>query len=399
MKHINLVHKILYNRHLYNVYFALGGLAISILRLFVRPDEKLILFVSFGGRRFDDSPKAIYDGLLLDHRFDGYNLVWAFLSPEKYVLPRGNKIKIDTIQYFVTALKARCWVTNSSITRGLSFKGKNTFYYNSWHGTALKKLGNDIHTGNESFSIKKRKKAETLIDTMSAQGQYDVDLFSRVFDIPTDVFSITGLPRNDRLAKKDLLAEKEIRKALNIPFDKKVILYAPTFREYDRDDADSCYIAPPINIENWEKELGDSYVLLFRAHYEIIEILNIEESDFVRNVTDYPVLNDLLMIADILITDYSSICFDYSIMCRPILWFAYDYDLYCEKRGIYFDVRDYFEEQFYQSETNLLEGIKRLQYEHSSQLTKDFRDCFVTEFGSATTKVLDIIYKAINIKG
>ena len=391
MGHIQLIHKVLYNKGLYSFYYIFGNIFVSFLRIFVRPDDKLILFVSFGGRRYDDSPKAIYEKMLRDSRYDEYRLVWAFLSPEKYNLPRGKTIRIDSIKFYVTALRARCWITNSSITRGLSFHGKNTFYYNSWHGTALKKMGTDIHPGNESFSIKKKKNRVSLVNLMSAQGQYDVDVFSRVFDIPSDVFSITGLPRNDELARDNIDVINIIRSRLDIPTGKKVILYAPTFREFDRDDSDYCYLAPPINFEKWEKEIGGSYVLLFRAHYEVMKVMNIKESSFIKNVSDYPSLNELMIVSDILITDYSSICFDFSILCKPILWFCYDYEQYCKKRGLYFDVRDYFGSQFYQNELELIEGIKQLNIEHSSQLTKIFRDNFVTEFGSASQKVLDII--------
>ena len=82
-----------YVKWIYQLYFYLGSFALKVLKLFVRPDDKLILFISFGGRRFDDSPKAIYDSMIKDIRFDDYQFVWAFNHPEKYNISRGNKIK------------------------------------------------------------------------------------------------------------------------------------------------------------------------------------------------------------------------------------------------------------------------------------------------------------------
>ena len=395
MKHISFVNKVLYNPTIYNLYFFIGNFVLSCLKLFIRPNDKLILFVSFGGRRFDDSPKAIYDLMIQDARYKDYQFVWAFIMPEKYDVCRKKKKKIDTLKYFITALRARLWITNSSITRGLSFKGKHTFYYNSWHGTALKKMGIDIHQGNEAFSIKKKKNKDNYTDLMSAQGQYDIDIFSRVFNIPPQNFVITGLPRNDELVKSGEKVKEKIKKYYNIPGEKKIILYAPTFREYSRDNNDNCYIAPPINIQKWEGEIGGNYVMLFRAHYEVVNVLNITNTSFVKDVSDYPILNDLMLASDLLITDYSSICFDYSIQAKPIICFAYDYDVYNSHRGLYFDLREVLDNKMIKTEDDLLNYIKKLDFEKGIALTKKFRERYVTEYGNASRKVLDLLINKI----
>lgn len=115
----------------------------NTLKLFVKTDDKLILFNSFAGRKYDDSPKAIYEEMKKDPRFKDYRLVWAFHQPEKYDAPQ--KIKTDSLTYFKTALAARVWVTNSSVERGLNFTGKRTLYFNTWHGTPMKKMRSDIN--------------------------------------------------------------------------------------------------------------------------------------------------------------------------------------------------------------------------------------------------------------
>lgn len=111
-----------YFKPLYNIYYWIGSLIIRILKVFVKPNDKLILFISFGGKKFDDSPRVIYEQMIRDKRFDDYDLIWAFQDTEAFIIPRGRIIKIDSFKYYITALKARCWITNSTVERGLDFK-------------------------------------------------------------------------------------------------------------------------------------------------------------------------------------------------------------------------------------------------------------------------------------
>ena len=131
--------------------------------------------------------------------------------------------------------------------RGLSFKGKKTFYLNTWHGTPIKKMGSDIDSSNKSFGTKGRSR----VDVMLAQGHYEAEIFSRVFNIPFENFRIIGLPRNDELVKNNISKQMELKKQLNISLDKKVILYAPTFREFTKDSAHNCIFAPPIDLKRF----------------------------------------------------------------------------------------------------------------------------------------------------
>lgn len=330
--------------------------------------------------------------MLQDPRFNDYKLVWAFIEPDKFDICRGEKIKIDTLQYYKILLAARCWITNSTVERGLSFKGKNVFYFNTWHGTAIKKMGSDIDTQNTSFA----SKSENRVDVMLAQGQYDVDVFSRVFNIPEGNFRITGLPRNDELiAKNNETNSKAIKEKLGIPQDKKVLLYAPTFREYTKDSHGNCVTAPPITISKWEEALANDYVLLFRVHYEVVRILNLPQSDFVKDVSSYSNLNELMLVSDVLISDYSSIFFDYSIMAKPMLCFAYDYDEYAKNRGMYFDIRESLCSMELNDEELLLSEIINMDVERRCAIATAFRDQYITAFGTASQQSLDVISSAI----
>ena len=118
-----IINVVKYNKRIYKIYRFFGNIIINIISLFIRTDEKLILFISFGGKQYSDSQKAIYEGMLNDYRFSQYKLVWALNGISNNMIPKENVVKTDSLKYYLTALKARCWVTNSTVTRGLHFSG------------------------------------------------------------------------------------------------------------------------------------------------------------------------------------------------------------------------------------------------------------------------------------
>lgn len=386
-----LINKVKYSPIVYNIYYYIGTFLLKILKLFVKADDRLILFSSFGGRKFDDSPRAIYEAMLSDNRFDNVKIIWAFINPSQHNIPRGLKISTDGISYYRKALKSRIWITNSSIERGLSFIGKKTFYFDTWHGTPLKKMGEDISKENKSF----RSKGSWPVDVMTAQGEYEADIFSRVFDIPRDRFKIIGLPRNDKYDNYSDNYRQSLREHLGISHNKKVILYAPTFREYDN-SSNGVELLLPINFQKWKEILEPlDFQLFFRAHYEVAKSMRIKEDGFIRDMSDYPILEDLMIASDILISDYSSIFFDYSIMDKPMFYFCYDYNLYEKERGLYFDIREWLLGA--ENEQELLDLLSNIDNEKSIKQTIKFRNNYVTSYGNATKQSLDIIAKELDL--
>ena len=393
MASLSLINRVKYSPWLYNTYYYIGSLAVRLLGAFIKKDPKMIVFSSFGGRKYDDSPKCIYEQMIKDARFDDYKIVWAFMYPEKYDIPRGKKVKTDTFAYYKTLLKARCWITNSTMERGLSFKDGRTFYYNSWHGTPIKLMGEDINKSNQSFGSKARK---CPYDVFCAQGKFDAELFMRCFGVSDQAMKIIGLPRNDELVNAcEEERMRQLKEALGISNDKKVILYAPTFREYTKDDNLNCVMAPPIHLDKWQDALGKDYVLLFRDNYEVVKVMGIKENSFVKNVSSYPNLNDLMIVSDVLISDYSSIFFDYSITGKPMLCFAYDYDEYASKRGLYFDIRQELDCMDLNTEDAIISELKDMDREYRHSLSRRFRDKYIASYGTATNESLDLIYNAI----
>lgn len=155
------------------------------------------------------------------------------------------------------------------------------------------------------------------------------------------------------------------------------------------------YMAPPIDLNKWEKQLGDDYVILFRAHYAVGKALGIKDSPFLKDVSNYPHLNDLYAVADVLISDYSSCFIDYSILNRPMFCFAYDLDEYREKRGLYLDLETCLPCTVDKSEDVLLGHIKSFNYEAAAERTKKFHMQYAPYAGHASQAVVEAITKRL----
>lgn len=254
---------------------------------------------------------------------------------------------------------------------------------NTWHGIALKYIGNDC-PGRKDYNF------DTL-DYLTVSGDYDERVFKSAFNARESSYLRCGMPRNEELWLADENKKAAMRKKFGIPESKKVILYAPTWRE-STDGGKSYAIKPPIHFHEWEKELGNEYVVLFRAHHQTTKVLGVEYNDFVRNASDYPAVNDLMIAADILITDYSAIAFDYSILCRPIFCYAYDYGSYLAERGTYFAVDEKYPNKSCRTESELLQRIKNVDYAAECANTKRFRDEFVQYGVGATETCINAVF-------
>lgn len=361
-----LIYILKHSPFIQKLYILVMSFVFRVWGLMERTDEELVLFVSFMGKSFNDSPKVLYDDLQAHPEYRKYRCVWAFEHPEKF--PELQTVKIDTPAYFRTALRAKYWITNTNIERGLRFKKKDQIYLNTWHGVALKHIGNDCH-GRKDYNF-------DTVDYLTVSGDYEQRVFQSAFHARQSSFLRCGLPRNEELWLAQEETRIRMRDKLGIPGDKKVILYAPTWRE-SADGGKSYTIKPPIHFDRWQKELGEQYVVLFRAHHQTTKVLGVAYNDFVRDASGYPAVNDLLIAADILITDYSAIAFDYSILLRPIFCYAYDYDSYLAERGTYFSIDEKYPNKSCRTENELLNRIRNMDYGAECANTKRFRDEFM----------------------
>lgn len=362
--------------------------------IFTKPQKKII-FSSFGGRKFDDSPRAIYDEIRKRNEFKEWDLVWVFCEPGKFEVPRGRKVKIDTLKFFYELMSSKIWVGNSGLDRGIGIsKHGRIIEVDTWHGTPLKKIGGEEN--KTSMLVDKGYQGKLDGETIRcAQSEYDRNIFMRVFHATENSFLMCDLPRNDKLLH---YTEKEldfIREKLKIPENKKIILYAPTYREYLTNKHGKTFMLPPVNMMKWRKKLGDKYILLVRAHYAVTEVMNIDNDDFFRNVSEYPVLNDLYVISDMLISDYSSSFIDYSILERPMFCFAYDLEEYKEQRGLYVDIEKELPCVVHKEEETLLEDIVHMDYSQCVKKSHDFHMKYAPYSGSAGKVVVDEVIKKL----
>ncbi len=369
-----LKHNILF----FKIFKTTVSFCMRMIGLFVPIDKKMILF-SAHSRKYNDSPRTIYEYMIKRPQYAGYRYVWALEDPEHVELPGpAIKIKSDTFKYFITSMKAKYWVTCVNIERGLHYKKKRQLYLNTWHGCSINHCGNAV-PGAYDFSL-------SDVDFMCYESEYHKEIQIRDFLVREEAVFPAGLPRNDTLYNTTSDEIVRIKKELGLPLDKKIIMYAPTWRD-STDNGRTCSITPPIHVDYWQKELQDEYVMILRTHAYTNKLLGIQFNDFIRDFTSYPQINDLFKVADILISDYSSCIADFSILERPIICFAYDYEEYCRVRGLYLDMEKDMPSGVKRTEQEVIAQIKSMNYDEECKKTKEMIKERITNYGGHATEI------------
>lgn len=372
-----LAYQLKHNSKIQFIYKLCFNSLFKFLGMFVKTDETLILINNYGGLKYGDSPKVLFEYIRNHHCYDKYHVVWAFNDIEKYKYIEGcSFVKQDSLAYFLTALKAKYWITNVNIERGLHFKKRKTVYLNTWHGMPFKKIGNSVK-GRSDYNC-------TNIDLWCAEGDFSANVYKRDFNVRPDAILKCGLPRNDRLYSTSENQAEELKKMMGIPLDKKVISYIPTWRE-STDGGRHYNFTLHISIEKWEEKLSKDYVLLFRAHHFTTQLSNLKTDNFVMDFSDYPDINDIFIVSDIMISDYSASIADYSILEKPVISFGYDYDDYEGDRGFYLDLEEVMPNGVMRSEDEVLDHILTMDYDEECKKTKEMiKDRFMLYGGKAT---------------
>ena len=362
----------------------LAGTGVKALGLFIPMDDKAVIF-SGHSRKYNDSPRVIYEYMIKRPEYSDFRFYWALDDTEAADIP-GNCVKIvpDTVEYFKTALKCKYWITCVNIERSLRFKRKNCVYLNTWHGIPIKTVGNNAE-GRKDYDF-------SYIDFFCVSGDYEIDLYKSSFNVQEEHIIKTGLPRNDSLYCTTDEEISSIKNKLGLPDDKKIILYAPTWRD-SKDGGRSYSLKPPMDLQKWEKALKEDYILLFRTHPYTNKLLGVEFNDFVRDYTDYPEINDLLKIADVLVSDYSAAIFDYAILERPVISFAYDCDEYGKERGFSMDPRKELPGGIEETEDAVIQRIQNLDHAKETEAVRTFKNKYIQYGGNATEMCIDYIFR------
>lgn len=368
----------------------------------VKVDEKTIIFIAYHGRGYSCNPKYIHQYLLSQKRFEDYKMIWAVKKFKVAEIPGAKVVRYNGLKYFYYMAKAKYWVINCKMPRHI-VKKDNQVYLQTWHGTPLKRLAHDIQVKEDTTFYRSEMSFDQMANTydndvkkynyMISPNQFSTKVFQSAFRIQPKKLIETGYPRNDYLTNITNSEIATLREKYGIPEDKKVILYAPTWR-------DNAYNAKGYTFElqadfyRWKVLLGDEYVLLFKPHYLIINRFKRAAylRDFVYNVRADEDINELYVIADLLITDYSSVFFDYANLNRPIYFYMFDLDEYAEElRGFYFDIHKTLPGPIITDENELIRVIKEepYDYERLKQFNKEFNSL---QDGYSSKKVVDIVF-------
>ncbi len=385
----------------YTIY-KIRGIGINV-------DNKTILFSTFDGKSYADSSKAIYEYMQKKEKFKNYNFIWVFKEPENYSFLEQNintkLVKKGTKEHEKSLLKAKCWVVNHRAADHQHPK-KNQVYLQCWHGTPLKRLGCDLdktdNALNTTNELKNKYRTEAKKFTyMVSPSKFATEKFVSSFDLKRlkkeNCIIEEGYPRNDFLYNYTKEDVERIKKQLGIErLNKKIILYAPTWRDNQHEAGVGYTYKTEVDFDKLQKELGQDYIILFRAHYFVANAFDFEKyQGFIYNVSNVDDINELYVIADMLITDYSSVFFDYANLKRPIIFYMYDIDMYKnDMRGFYIDLDD-LPGNIIKTEEELIKDIKNVacDFKYDKRYKKFNEKYNYLDDGNASGRVIERVLK------
>lgn len=317
-------------------YLSVMKRAYKAMRLFPLSSDTIV-FESGQAKQYGDSPRAIYEELV--RREDPRRKVWIYNGRIPQKDDSTVVVKRHSPQFFWHLATAKYWINNHNFPHYIH-RRKGGVYIQTWHGTPLKRmfLDQDNFFGRDSGYISRVTEASAQWSELVSPSPYATKAMRSSYGYTGRVHEI-GYPRNDILSAPgaDTIRDS-IRQRLGIGPDKTVVLYAPTFRD-DRPTTRGRFAFDwPFDLTSFMSSLGDDVVLLVRTHVLISNKLPIPEelSASVRDVSNYPDIQELFLASDMLVTDYSSSFFDYAILRRPIIFYAFDLENYRDNlRGFY----------------------------------------------------------------
>jgi CDP-glycerol glycerophosphotransferase len=309
------------------------------------PLADIVVFDSCNGTQYSCNPRAIYEELA--RRDTDLECVWV-TQDGQFPIDSTTDVNTRTVlagsrEHYRVLARARHIVTNHGLPPSY-FKRDGQTYVQTWHGTPLKRLAHDLR----DMPYQRTERQDWMEwevprwDLLLSPSPYATQIMRRAFHYDGDVLE-TGYPRNDILSSPEWESVgTRIRKRLGIPDGKKVVLYAPTWRDDRRHGPGRQGFSLELDVETLRAALGEDHVLLLRTHHLVTDrsLPAATGADgFVMDVSRYPDIADLYMAADVLVTDYSSAMFDYAVLGRPMVFFTYDLERYRDHvRGLYIDL-------------------------------------------------------------
>ncbi|MFJ8948715.1 CDP-glycerol glycerophosphotransferase family protein [Streptomyces sp. NPDC102381] len=356
------------------------------------PLRETVLFDSFRGTQISDSPRAIFDELT--RRGTDLELLWVVRDDQVQAPPNARAVLMWSPEWYEALARSRYLVFNNHFPRWFR-RRDDQVVVQTWHGTPLKKIGHDIdslHFADHEY-LERLPTEVGQWSMLISPNRFSTPILRRAFGFEGEMLE-TGYPRNDVHHGPDR-AERaaEVRRRLGLPEGKRVVLYAPTWRDH-------LYYAPGkykfdyrIDPDEARRQLGDDHVLLVRRHPNVVDPVPGAGDGFVWDVTAYSDMADLMLITDVMVTDYSSLMFDFANTGRPMLFFTYDLDHYRDTlRGFYFDFEENAPGPLLSTSQELIESIRdvdRLHRRHALQYRRFQQQFCDLEDGHAARRVVD----------
>lgn len=376
----------------------------------IQTDKKLVVFCVFSGKGYSDSPRAIYEYMLSSEKYRDYRFVWIFKDPEQFRWleknPRTTLVQWASVPYEKAMAQAGYWIFNYRVSDHI-WPREDQVYVECWHGTPLKRLGYDLTAGGNVMNTTAEIRQKYDLDSAKfkyiiSPSPYCSEKFTSAWNLAAqgkeDTVLEQGYPRNDALINATPEKIRSIKEGLHITDreigGKKIILYAPTWRDNQHTSGVGYSYTLGVDFQHLREALGEEYIILFRAHYLVANSFDFEAfRGFVYNVSSYPDINDLYLAADLLITDYSSVFFDYANLRKPMLFYMYDLAAYRDDiRGFYIGL-DELPGPIVEKEEDLIRAIPQQMVSHEWD---DRYDAFLKKFapfddGQASRRAVEII--------
>ncbi|MGD7043302.1 CDP-glycerol glycerophosphotransferase family protein [Jeotgalibacillus proteolyticus] len=366
--------------------------------------KNVIVFESFHGKQFSCNPRAVYE--YLNEHHPEYNMYWSVNKSDRHKF-EGLGLKLLTrfrLKWLFYMATAQFWVINTRLPLWMK-KPKKTVYLQTWHGTPLKKLGLDISDVKMPGTTTEKYRRNFITessnwDYLIAPNKYSAEIFKKAFKYEKNML-LTGYPRNDILYKSDdENVKSEFITKTNLPKDKRIILYAPTWRDDEFIEVGKYKFSLQMDLKKMQEQLGSEYIVLLRMHYLIAEKLELDEfRGFAFNFSNWEDIRELYLVSDLLITDYSSVFFDYANLNRPVIFYVYDLEKYKEElRGFYFDFETSAPGPLVTTTDEIIKTIKGLEKQHDNQcISSSFREKYCAwEDGHASQRVVNEVFLSRN---
>ncbi|MBR3176467.1 CDP-glycerol glycerophosphotransferase family protein [Candidatus Saccharibacteria bacterium] len=309
-----------------------------IICVFTKVDDNKIVITNYYGKGYGDNGKYICDELI---RRDGkYNIVWLVEDINEKMPSRVKVVKIKSIRSFYELATAKIWIDNCRKPYYLR-KKKNQFYIQTWHGSfAIKKIEEAAEKELDKVYILNAKNDSKMMDLALSSNRLMTEIYEKYFWYNGQILEC-GCPRNDIIINQPVDIKEKIINACKLDKGINICLYAPTFRK------DKSLAPYNINYEELRKELkkkfGGRWAILIRLHPNITaksKELNFF-NEYIKDVSRYSDMQELLAASDFMITDYSSCIFDYALSKKPCCIYASDIEKYVDDRGFNISLNEY----------------------------------------------------------